>query len=160
MEPVPIFFGFQKNKPIFLAILCGLLTHISSMWGQNLRPICDADRSAQSEPVIFNMTYDSISQSGIILFWATDSPADSKVWWMKSDSNYQPLIFTDSIYLSEAVKNHVVPVGNLQPATIFRFRITSGNSEGMAADTGYFITQSTSSTRKYQATCHYLMSFI
>lgn len=130
------------------------------MWGQNLRPICDADRSALSGPVIFNLTYDSISQTGIILFWATDSPADSKVWWMKSDSNYQPLIFTDSIYLSEAVKNHIVPVGNLQPATIYNYLVASGNGKVIVIDSGFFINLPTSSTRKYQATCHYLMSFI
>jgi hypothetical protein len=41
--------------------------------------------------------------------------------------------------------DHMVPLTGLQPATICRFRITSGNSDGTAADTGYFITQSTSS---------------
>jgi hypothetical protein len=79
---------------------------------------------------------------------------------MKSDSNYQPLIFTDSIYLSEAVKNHIVPVGNLQPATIYNYLVASGNGKVIVIDSGFFINLPTSSTRKYQATCHYLMSFI
>ncbi|PKP32136.1 MAG: hypothetical protein CVT99_06620 [Bacteroidetes bacterium HGW-Bacteroidetes-16] len=129
----------------FVAILIGLLVSTGNGWGHNVRPLIMPDRSLLSGPVISNLAYDSIHQDGVTLFWMTNLPADSKVWWMPTDSNNQPLLFSDSIYIAEAVTNHVVPVGNLQPATIYRFRITSGNSDGTAADTGYFITQSTSS---------------
>ncbi len=99
---------------------------------------------AQSAPVILNLTYDSITQTGVTVYWTTDSPADSKIRWMAPDSNYQPLIFTDSIYDSTAVTNHVVPVSNLNPATIYKYQVISQSTGGMAVDSGYLVTQSAS----------------
>ena len=99
---------------------------------------------AQTDPVISKLTYDNISQTGVTLFWTTDSPADSKISWMAPDSNYQPLIFTDSIYLSALVTNHVVAVGNLQPAKIYKYQVISHNTGGTTMDSGYFVTQSAS----------------
>jgi len=132
-------------QKIFLMILYGLPTCISSGWGQSFRPICHADRSALSVPVISNLTYDSIHQTGVTFFWSTDVPADSKVGWMVSDSNYQPVVFTDSMVIAEATTNHIVPLSGLQPGMVYRYQVTSGNGEGTATDSGYFITQSTSS---------------
>ncbi len=99
---------------------------------------------AQTVPVISKLTYDNISQTGVTLFWTTDTPTDSKIRWMAPDSNYQPLIFTDSIYLSELVTNHAVTVGNLQPAKIYKYQVISHNAAGTAVDSGYFVTQSAS----------------
>jgi len=95
-------------------------------------------------PVISNLTYDSITQTSVMLFWLTDLPADSKIKWMAPDSNYQPLIFTDSIYISTKVINHIILISNLQPATIYKYYIISQNTGGMTQDSGYFITKSTS----------------
>jgi phosphatidylserine/phosphatidylglycerophosphate/cardiolipin synthase-like enzyme len=103
------------------------------------------DRAWFSVPVLSGLTYDSITQTGVTLFWITDAPADSKVWWMVSDSNYQPLVFTDSLIVLDAVTDHVVSLTGLQPGTIYRYCITSANNDGTASDTGYFITQSNSS---------------
>jgi phosphatidylserine/phosphatidylglycerophosphate/cardiolipin synthase-like enzyme len=100
---------------------------------------------AQNGPVISNLTYDSITQTGLIVFWITDSPADSKILWMAPDSNYQPLIFTDSLYFAAAVTNHVLQISNLQPAKIYKYRIMSQNTGGTTVDSGYFMTQSASS---------------
>jgi hypothetical protein len=52
------------------------------------------------------LTYDSITHTGVTVYWLADLPADSKLMWMASESNDQPLIFTDSIYLSAIVTNH------------------------------------------------------
>ena len=71
-------------------------------------------------------------------------PADLKVLWMIPDSYYRPLVFTKTLFVPE-VMDHVIPQIGLQPTTIYKFRIISENSEGTAVDTGYFITQSTSS---------------
>ena len=101
--------------------------------------------NAQNAPVISNLTYDSIYQTGVTLFWTTNIPADSKIRWMAPDSNYQPIVYTDSIYLSAAVTNHVVPVGNLLPATIYKYQVISQGTGGTAVDSGYFVTQSASS---------------
>lgn len=100
-----------------------------------------------SGPLISNLTYDNITQTGVTLYWTTDSPADSKIHWMAPDSNYQPLIFTDSIYNSAAVTNHVIPISNLQPAKIYKYNVISQNAGGTNVDSGYFLTQSASSGR-------------
>jgi len=129
----------------FMVILCGLLVSISSGWGQDSGPVTHADRSLLLEPVISNLSYDSITQTAVTLFWTTDVPADSKVWWMVSDSNYQPLLFTDSLFVTNEVTDHAVPLTGLEPGTIYRYMITSGNADGTAVDSGYWITQSISS---------------
>jgi hypothetical protein len=96
------------------------------------------------QPAISNLSYDNITQTGVTLSWFTDLPSDSKLWWMATDSNEQPLIFTDSIDLSALVTNHSIPIGNLKPATIYKYHAGSQNAEGMALDSGYFITKSLS----------------
>jgi hypothetical protein len=99
----------------------------------------------QTTPVISNLTYDSIGQTGVTLFWSTDSPADSKIRWMAPDSNYQPLVFTDSLYVADLVTNHELAVGSLQPAKIYKYQVLSHNAGGTAVDSGYFVTRSESS---------------
>lgn len=94
---------------------------------------------------ISNLTYDNITQTSVTVYWTTDSIADSKIRFMAPDSNYQPLIYTDSIYNSGSVTNHSVSINNLQPATIYKYQVLSGNPYGTAVDSGYFITQSQSS---------------
>jgi len=101
-------------------------------------------RAAGNGSVISNLTYDNITQTSITLYWLTDVPADSKIKWMAPDSNYQPLIFTDSIYYSAQVINHVIPISNLQPVRIYKYIVISQNARGAAVDSGYFVTQSAS----------------
>jgi phosphatidylserine/phosphatidylglycerophosphate/cardiolipin synthase-like enzyme len=125
-------------KKIIYSLACVLIAHC----------ILNIEHcKAQSAPVISNPTYDSITQTGVTVFWTTDSPADSKIKWMAPDSNYQQLVFTDSLYLSAAVTNHVVPVSNLSPAKIYKYQVISQNAGGSALDSGYFVTQSASSGR-------------
>jgi len=97
-----------------------------------------------SLPVISGLTYDYITQTSVTLYWQTDLPADSKLMWIATDSNEEPLIYTDSLYLSAPVTSHVLSVSNLQPATIYKYRVSSQNGEGMARDSGYFVTRSLS----------------
>jgi len=122
-----------------------LLLAAFPLWSQNIARPGSSGLQGRSIPVISSLTYDSIDETGVTLFWTTDVPADSKVWWMASDSNYQPVVFTDSMVIAEAVTVHIVPVSSLQPGKIFRYQVTSGNGEGTATDSGYFITQSASS---------------
>ncbi|MCX6165149.1 MAG: phospholipase D-like domain-containing protein, partial [Ignavibacteriae bacterium] len=98
-------------------------------------------------PLISGLTYDNINQTGVTVYWTTDSPADSKLRWFAPDSNYQPLVFTDSTYNSSLVTNHVLPVNNLQSAKIYKFQVISQNGGGATVDSGYFVTQSNSSGR-------------
>ena len=99
----------------------------------------------RSGPYISNLTYDSITQTQVTVFWTTDTPSDSKIKWMAPDSNYQPLIFTDSISDSTEMTEHKIQVQNLQPATIYKYNITSQNADGTSVDSGYLVTQSLSS---------------
>lgn len=101
----------------------------------------------QSGPVISDFTYDNITQTGVTVYWSTDSPADSKIKWMAPDSNYQPLIFTDSIYNSAMDTSHVLPISGLQPAKIYKCQVISQNAGGTSVDSGYFLTQSASTGR-------------
>ena len=100
-----------------------------------------ADRSG---PLISHLRYDNITQTGVTFFWTTNLPSDSKIRWMAPDSNYQPLIFTDSLAVSDLVNSHALAIGGLQPAKIYKYQVFSRNSSGTAVDSGYFVTQSAS----------------
>jgi hypothetical protein len=95
-------------------------------------------------PTISNLTYDSITQTGVCLFWSTDIPADAKVKWMAPDSNYQAIIYTDSSYNAAKLTNHIVHIRNLRPATIYKYNVISQNQAGSSLDSGYFVTKSLS----------------
>jgi len=56
---------------------------------------------------------------------------------MAADSNYQPLIFTDSIYLSASVTKHIMKISKLQAATIYKYNVISQNNDGATLDSGY-----------------------
>jgi len=104
----------------------------------------DAAKTHGNGPLISNPTYDSITQTGVTVYWKTDFPADSKIEWMAPDSNYQPLIFTDSLYNPALVTNHAIPISNLQAAKIYKYQVISTNVNGSTVDSGYFVTQSAS----------------
>jgi len=99
----------------------------------------------QTAPIISKLTYDNITQTGVSVSWTTDSPADSKIRWMAPDSNYQPLMFTDSLHVAELVTSHELALGGLQPAKIYKYQVISQNAGGTAVDSGYFVTRSESS---------------
>ncbi len=131
----------MRMKKLIYSLLCALIAHLTICREQ---AICQPVQSQFSGPVITKLTYDNIVQTGVTVSWTTDAPADSKIRWMAPDSNYQPLVFTDSLYVSALVTNHVMAVGNLQPAKIYKYQVLSGNSGGIAVDSGYFVTQSAS----------------
>jgi phosphatidylserine/phosphatidylglycerophosphate/cardiolipin synthase-like enzyme len=104
----------------------------------------EAYLTTKNGPRISNLTYDSITQTGVTLYWKTDTPSDSRIKWMIADSNYQSLVFTDSIYNSTVETNHIVKINKLQPATIYKYNVISQNEAGTVLDSGYFVTQSAS----------------
>jgi hypothetical protein len=129
----------MKIKKLIFSIIALLITQ----YVLNIE-ICMCQQAPKSAPLISNLTYDNITQTGVTIFWSTDLPTDSKIKWMVSDSNYQALIFTDSIFNSQLVTNHVIPISNLQAAPIYKYIIISQNTGGTAVDSGYFVTQSAS----------------
>lgn len=126
-------------------ILCGLLVSFNTGWGQPWVQISTPDHSEKSGPIISGMTYDLITYTGVTLRWNTNIPADSRVYWMVSDSNDQPVAYTDSIILTEPVSDHAVPISNLQTATMYRYAVISAGNGGSDTAFGYFITRSSSS---------------
>lgn len=102
------------------------------------------DGSGKTGPEISNLTYDNITQTSVTVYWTTDSPTDSRIRWMAPDSNYQALIFTDSMYVSTLATNHLIQVNNLQAAKIYKYQVISQNADGIAVDSGYFVTRSAS----------------
>lgn len=127
-----------KILTFFFLLKCTLLLSNSPS------PQKPEDRSEKTGPEISNLTYDNITTTSVKVYWTTDLPTDSKIRWMAPDSNYQALIFTDSMYISALVTNHVIPVSNLQPATIYKYQVISHNADAAAVDSGYFVTQSAS----------------
>jgi len=128
------------KKSIYF-LLCILIAGFVTYRGQ-----CAGQRSysQHARPAISKLTYDSIKQNSVTVFWVTDVAADSKIRWMAPDSNYQPLIFTDSLYFSALVTQHSLVIENLQPAKIYKYQVISQNTGGVAVDSGYFVTQSAS----------------
>ena len=98
-------------------------------------------------PVISGLTYNSITQSSLTLHWKTPVPSDSRVFRMVSDSNGQPVAYTDSARLASIVTEHAMEIGNLQSAVMYRYMIKSVAPGGSDSATGYFITQSSSSEK-------------
>lgn len=100
--------------------------------------------SAQ-KPVISGLYYDEILTSGVTLHWQTDTPAGSTLLYMVSDSNGQPVRFTDSVVVTDLLTDHNIQVNNLLTATMYRYLVISCNTSGCDTSSGYFITQSLSS---------------
>jgi len=92
--------------------------------------------NAQNGPVISNLTYDSITQTGLTVFWKNRFPCRFKIKWMASGFKLPASYFYDSVYLSAADTNHVVPVSNLGAAKIYKYQVASQNAGGTTVDSG------------------------
>ena len=90
---------------------------------------------------ISNLTYGNITHGSVNVTWTTDLAADSRIRWMAPDSNYQPLIFTDSLYTAALVTSHSLVLSNLSPAKIYKYQVTSSAGANTVTDSGYFVTQ-------------------
>ncbi len=120
-------------KHLSFALLAGMIFSASSL-----------SPALGQAPVISGMRYDSITRNSVTLHWKTTVPADSRVLRMVSDSNDQPVAFTDSARLPSLVTEHSMLIGNLQSAVMYRYMIKSAATTGMDSAIGYFITQSAS----------------
>jgi phosphatidylserine/phosphatidylglycerophosphate/cardiolipin synthase-like enzyme len=98
-----------------------------------------------SGPLLSQITYSNIQQTSVTITWTTSSAADSKVRWLAPDSNYQPIIYRDSIYNASQVTNHSIVLSNLRSGKIYQFNVTSTNATGSTTSSPlYFATQSAS----------------
>ena len=81
-------------------------------------------------PVISDISYSNINHYDVTINWKTNVPADSKVRWMKSDSNYQPVIYTDSVYSPVADTIHSVTLNYLMTSELYVFEVSSTGAGG------------------------------
>lgn len=97
-----------------------------------------------SNPVITDISYSEIEMSSVKISWRTNVPADSKIRWMVSDSNYQVISYTDSIYSPMFDTLHSITLTFLNPFTIYNYNITSSSSSGSTTTLNQmFATKST-----------------
>lgn len=99
-----------------------------------------------SGPLLSQITYSGILTNSVTINWTSSSACDSKVRWMASDSNYQNVVYSDSLYNAAQVTNHSVVLSNLQPNRIYVYNVSSSSGTGTTTSLKqYFCTQSTSS---------------
>lgn len=84
----------------------------------------------KTAPVISDIYYSDIGYYSVKVHWTTDSPADSKIRWMISDSLLENIVYTDSAYSAALVTQHEITLVNLNIQTIYNFSVTSTNASG------------------------------
>jgi len=98
---------------------------------------------SQTIPDIRDITYIDIQTYSVRIIWKTNIPADSKVRWMISDSNYQAISYTDSLYSPVLDTLHSVTLTFLNPNTMYNFNVSSaGNGGTNTSQNMMFATQS------------------
>ncbi len=94
-------------------------------------------------PVITaNPIESNITRNSITLNFTTLSAGDTKVKYFVSDSLYQPVVFTDSVYNASQVTSHTVNLTNLLPGKIYYALVSSTNTTGTSSVVKYFSTAS------------------
>lgn len=83
-----------------------------------------------SNPIITEVQYSEIETFSVKITWKTNIPADSKVRWMISDSNYQAIDYTDSLYNPVLDTIHTFVLPYLNPYTLYNYNITSVSATG------------------------------
>jgi len=86
--------------------------------------------SLYSTPIITDVKYSEIETYSVKITWKTSEPADSKVRWMISDSNYQTINYKDSLYNPVLDTIHSVMLTFLNPYTLYNYNITSASVTG------------------------------
>lgn len=96
-------------------------------------------------PLLSQITYSNIQQSSVTITWSSSANADGKVRWSIADSNYQTVVYTDSVYNAAQTMTHTFTLNNLKQGRIYYFNVSSSNSNGTTTSpTNYFATKSTS----------------
>ncbi|RPI18233.1 MAG: T9SS C-terminal target domain-containing protein [Ignavibacteriae bacterium] len=132
--------------PPFPFSVIALASQFSTSYQILPRSLSDFILPSGGGPLLSLITYSNIQQNSVTINWTTSAPADSKVRWMLSDSNYQPVLFNDSVYNASLVTNHTVILSGLRPGKIYMFNVSSTDTSGTKTSSNlYFATQSTSS---------------
>ncbi len=96
-------------------------------------------------PLLSQITYSNIQQAGVTITWSSSANADGKVRWAVADSNYQTVVYSDSVYNAAQTTAHTFTLSNLKQGTIYYFNVSSTNGNGTTTSpVQYFATKSTS----------------
>jgi phosphatidylserine/phosphatidylglycerophosphate/cardiolipin synthase-like enzyme len=96
-------------------------------------------------PLLSQITYTNIQTNSVTINWSTSVASDAKVRWMISDSNYQTVLWKDSVYDGTQTINHSINLTNLKSGTIYNFNITcSTGGSSTTSSVSMFATKSTS----------------
>lgn len=121
--------------------------------GYQMLPRFTNDLILGAGPNILNPPVESaIGPNSVTVTWTTQNASDSKVRYMLTDSNYQPVVFRDSVYNATMTTSHSITLTNLRPGKIYYMNVTSTNGQGSSTSTGnYFSTSSApGSTGKWE----------
>lgn len=101
-----------------------------------------------SNPIITDVKYSEIETYTVKITWKTSEPANSKVRWMISDSNYQAIKYTDSLFNPVLDTIHTAILTFLNPYTLYNYNITCVSLSGSTTTQNYmFATRSVNDGR-------------
>lgn len=121
--------------------------------GYQMLPRFTSDLILGAGPNILNPPMEtSISANSVTITWTTQNASNSKIYYMRSDSNYQPVVFRDSVFNEAQTTSHVLTINNLRPGKIYYMKASSTNGSGTSMSPGnYFSTGSApTSTGKWE----------
>lgn len=121
--------------------------------GYQMLPRFTSDLILGAGPNILNPPMEtSISANSVTITWTTQNASNSKIYYMRSDSNYQPAVFRDSVFNEAQTTSHVLTINNLRPGKIYYMKASSTNGSGTSMSPGnYFSTGSApTSTGKWE----------
>ncbi|MBK8982807.1 MAG: T9SS type A sorting domain-containing protein [Ignavibacteria bacterium] len=121
--------------------------------GYQFLPRFTTDIIQSGGPIILTVPAESnITSNSVTLTWTTQDPGDSKIKYFRSDSLFQPVVFTDSMYSATPTTNHSFTLTNLASGKIYYAVAYSTNSSGTSiSSVKYFSTSSNpASTGKYE----------
>lgn len=132
--------------PPFPFSVIALASQYSTSYQILPRSLADFILPSGGGPLLSQITYSNIQLNSVTINWTSSAAADSKVRWMQSDSNYQPVVFKDSLYDAAQVTSHTITLNNLLPGRIYLYNVTSTNTSGSTTSINlHFATKSTSS---------------
>jgi len=121
--------------------------------GYQFLPRFTSDIIQSGGPIILTIPAESnITSNSVTLTWTTQDPGDSKIKFFRSDSLFQPVVFTDSLYSAALTTNHSFNLTNLAAGKIYYAVAYSTNASGTSVSSvKYFSTSSNpASTGKYE----------
>jgi len=113
--------------------------------GYQILPRTTADIIQGGGPIITTNPIESnIQSTSVTISWSSQEPGTSKIRYFLVDSNYQPVIFTDSVGTTNLTTSHSLNLSNLKPGKIYYLEVSSTNQNGTSFAPPKYISTSSS----------------